>query len=333
MKDKMVEPCPQWAEKLAALHQDDLSSNDRIALDEHVASCPACSAVRAEYHTMRAFIHDLHVPGFPSKLPPRLLQLWENQGNNHGGLLIVDSDCDLVEMMASWLKTLGYKVHRAYTVEQAKSEWIEQRPDLVILDSALGDGDSLAMCQAMRVIHDALVLVVTDGKDVRDEVRCLQSGADDYLRKPFFPSQLLARIQAMGRRTRSTLKQHSSSIVTVGPIRVDALYNEVSIHGKTSHLTGTESKLLHFLATNANDVCTSEQIVTHIWGYGGDGDVGLIKAHIRHLRQKIEPDPGKPHYILTVPGVGYTLVRRSAEEREAKEEGWDVLRSLRSVSS
>ncbi|MBV9229557.1 MAG: response regulator transcription factor [Chloroflexi bacterium] len=244
-------------------------------------------------------------------------------------LLVVDSDRDLVEMLTSWLKTLGYEVHRAYTVEQAKAEWIDQCPDLVILDSALEDGDALAMCRDARMVHDALVLVVTDGKDVHDEVRCLESGADDYLRKPFFPAQLLARIRAIGRRARSTLEQRPSSIVTVGPIRVDSLHNEVTIHGKTCRLTPTEGKLLHFLATNANDVCTSGQIVTHVWGYGGDGDVGLIKAHIRHLRQKIEPDPGKPRYILTVPGVGYTMVRRPAEEQEIKE----LVSPLRVVSS
>ena len=185
------------------------------------------------------------------------------------------------------------------------------------------------MCRDMRTKHDALLLIVTDGKDVRDEVRCLESGADDYLRKPFFPSQLLARIRAIGRRGRSTLEQRPSSIITVGPIRVDSLHNEVSVQGKTSRLTPTEGKLLHFLATNANDVCTSRQIVTHVWGYGGEGDVSLIKAHIRHLRQKIEHDPAKPRYILTVPGVGYTMVRRSAaEEQEAK----DAVRPLRAIA-
>ena len=257
------------------------------------------------------------------------LKMRKSRTECHMKLLVVDSDRDLVEMLTSWLKTLGYEVHRAYTMGQAKAQWIEQRPDLVILDSALEDGDALAMCRDARTIHDALVLVVTDGKDVRDEVRCLESGADDYLRKPFFPTQLLARIRAVGRRSRSTLDQRPSSIVTVGPIRVDSLHNEVSIHEKTSRLTPTEGKLLHFLATNANDVCTSGQIVTHVWGYGGDGDVCLIKAHIRHLRQKIEPDPGKPRYILTVPGVGYTMVRRAAEEQENR----DLLRPMRVASS
>lgn len=243
-------------------------------------------------------------------------------------LLVVDSDRDLVEMLTSWLKTLGYEVYRAYTAERARSEWLEQRPDIVIMDTALKDVDMLTMCRELRNKHDALIVVVTDEKDVRDEVRCLESGADDYLRKPFFPSQLLARIRAVGRRSRSTLERRPSSVVTVGPICIDSLHNEVTIHGKTMRLTPTESKLLHLLAISANDVCTANQIVTHVWGYDGEGDAGLIKAHIRHLRQKVEPDPGNPHYILTVPGVGYTLVRRPVEEADMK----DAPRTLRVVS-
>jgi DNA-binding response OmpR family regulator len=243
-------------------------------------------------------------------------------------LLIVDSDRDLVEMLTSWLKTLGYEVHRAYNGEHAKAEWEAHTPDLVILDTALKDVDALHMCRDMRHKHDALVLVITDGKDVHDEVRCLESGADDYLRKPFYPSQILARIRAMSRRGRSTLSQRPSSIITVGPICVDALHNTVTMNGKTMRLTPTESKLLHLLAVNANNVCTADQIVSHIWGFGNEGDSGLIKAHIRHLRQKVEPDPSKPCYILTVPGVGYTLTRYSSEEPDAKE----IARTLKIAS-
>lgn len=245
-------------------------------------------------------------------------------------LLIVDPDRDLVEMLTSWLKTLGYEVYRAYTGERAKVEWEEQEPDLVLLDTSIKDVDALSMCRDLRHKHDALVLVITEGKEVQDEVRCLESGADDYLRKPFFPSQLLARIHALSRRGRSSLTQRPSSIVTVGPIRVDSLHNEVSIHGKMARLTPTESKLLHLLAVNANNVCTANQIVSHIWGFGNDGDTCLIKAHIRHLRQKIEPDPGKPNYILTVPGVGYTLMRHASEDTNFS--GKEVTRPYQAIS-
>src|SRR5713226_5833629 len=243
-------------------------------------------------------------------------------------LLIVDNDRDMVEMLTSWLKTLGYEVYRAYNGERAKIEWEEQKPDLVILDTALKDINALEMCRELRHQHDALVLVITDSKDVQDEVRCLESGADDYLRKPFFPQQLLARIHAVSRRGRSTLAQRPSSIMKVGPLLLDSTHKELRINGKLARLTSTESKLLHLLAVNADHVCTASQIVSHVWGFENDGDSGLIKAHIRHLRQKIEPDPGNPRYILTVPGVGYTLMRQSTEERDPKE----LARTLQAIS-
>jgi DNA-binding response OmpR family regulator len=234
-------------------------------------------------------------------------------------LLIVDQDRDTVEMLTSWLKTLGYEVYRAYTGERTKLEWEEQKPDLVILDPVLQDVDALEMCRQLRHQHDALVLVITASQDVQDEVRCLEAGADDYLRKPFFPQQLLARIHAVSRRGRSTLAQHPSTIMKVGPLLLDSTHKELRINGKLARLTSTESKLLHLLAVNADHVCTASQIVSHVWGFENDGDSGLIKAHIRHLRQKIEPDPGNPRYILTVPGVGYTLMRQSTEERDPKD--------------
>lgn len=229
-------------------------------------------------------------------------------------LLLADSDRHLVEMLMGWLKTLGYEMHRAYSADRMRQEWLDQRPDLVIVDTALKDVDALALCRELRCIHDALVLVLTDAKDVHDEIHALESGADDYLRKPFFPQQLLAHIHAIGRRARSTLEQRPPSILTVGPIHVDAMHNQVTVFGKTLPLTPTESKLLHLLAINANDVCTSGQIVTYLWGYNGDGEASLIKAHIRHLRQKIEPDPARPRYICTIPGVGYTLIRHPIGE-------------------
>ena len=243
-------------------------------------------------------------------------------------LLVVDNDHDLVVMLTSWLKTLGHEVWRAYTGERAKVLWLEQRPEIVILDAALKDIDSLTMCREMQRQHDAHVLITASKRDVSEEVRYLEHGADDYLHKPFFPSLLLARIHAISRRARSTVERRPASLVTVGPISVDSMHNQVTIHGNVIHLTPTESKMLHLLAINANDVCTAEQIVLHVWGYEGDGDATLIKAHIRHLRQKIEPHPSRPYYITTVAGVGYSLVRRNVEELEIKE----VSRSLRIVA-
>jgi len=231
-------------------------------------------------------------------------------------------------MLTSWLKTLGYEVLRAYSGERAKALWLEQQPEFVIVDTAVKDVDVLSMCREMQSKHDALLLITTDKRDVNEEVRYLEAGADDYLHKPFFPSQLLARIRAVSRRSRTTVELRPSSVIVVGPIIVDAMHNQVTVRGKIIHLTPTESKLLHLLAINADDVCMTEQIVLHVWGYADVGDASLIKSHIRHMRQKIEPDPAHPYYIMTVTRVGYSLVRRNVEEYEIKEVG----RALRVVS-
>ena len=234
-------------------------------------------------------------------------------------LLLVDNDHAMVEMLGGWLKTLGYEVFRAYSGERARIEWAEHQPNLVILDTALKDVDALEMCREMRSKYEALLLVMADGLDVQDEIRCLESGADDYLRKPFYPAQLLAHIHAVCRRTGSKHRQQTSNAITVGPIYIDPLQNTVSVYDKRLRLTPIESKLLHLLAVNANQVCTASQIVSHIWGFNGAGDSSLIKAHIRHLRQKIEPDPARPCYIQTVPGLGYTFVPRTVGEHEARQ--------------
>jgi DNA-binding response OmpR family regulator len=223
-------------------------------------------------------------------------------------LLIVDNDCNQVEMLTNWLKTLGYEVHHAYTGKYAAQEWKQQKPDIVIIDPMLKDMDGLALCQEMSARHNTLVLTMMDSTAVQDEIRCLNAGADDYLRKPFFPAQFLARIRALSRRGRSPLLQQPPSVVIVGSICVDFLRNEVMVGNVIVHLTPIESKLLHLLAVNVNNVCTTTQIISHLWGFGSNGDGSLIKAHICHLRQKIESDFARSTYIQTVLGVGYTLV-------------------------
>jgi len=230
-------------------------------------------------------------------------------------LLLVDNDRHMVEMLAGWLKGLGYEIYCAFTGEQTRIKWIEHQPDLVIVDSSLEGTDILALCRDLQSKHDALILVISQEQNFHDEVRCLESGADDYLRKPFFPTQLLARLHALSRRAHSAVPKHSS-LIKIGPLIINSAHNEVSVHGKTVRLTPTQGKLLRLLATNADNVCTLEQIVLYVWGFSDVGDTSLIKSHIYHLRKKIEQDPNDPHYILTVPGLGYMLTRRASEEQK-----------------
>jgi DNA-binding response OmpR family regulator len=230
-------------------------------------------------------------------------------------LLLVDNDHHMVEMLAGWLKSLGYEIYCTFTGEQTRIKWIEHQPDLVIVDSSFEGTDVLALCRDLQSKHDALILVISQEQNFHDEVRCLESGADDYLRKPFFPTQLLARIHALSRRTHAAVPKHSS-LIKIGPLSINSAHNEVSVHGKTVRLTPTQGKLLRLLATNVDNVCTLEQIVLYVWGFSDVGDTSLIKSHIYHLRKKIEQDPNNPRYILTVPGLGYMLTRRAAEEQK-----------------
>lgn len=253
-------------------------------------------------------------------------------------VLIVDHDQDLAEMLVSLLRLYGHRVHRAYTGLQAQQAWAEYQPDVVILDTALPDVDALTLCQRMRPLHDALVLVTAEHRgaaaNAAAQVRALTAGADAYLQKPFLPQQLLAHLQALTRRVRPGLTVEPPAVLVVGSLRVDALQHLATIAGKTVRLTPTESKLLHYLAVNAGVVCTTEQIARQVWRDAAEGTLQAVKGYVRRLREKIEPVPSQPRYLKTVNGVGYTLVRPRTQEQEQEQEAadWEPTTGSRSAT-
>ena len=222
-------------------------------------------------------------------------------------IMVADDDRDMVDMLSYWLKGHGYEVIRAFDGEQAIKRWRESLPDLVILDIQMPKLDGFEVCRQMRNETNSMVLILTALDREDDEVRGLELGADDYLRKPFSPRQLLARIKAVMRRAGNVRGVAGTSTVTVGPITLDAMRHEVTRDGAKVRLTPTESRLLHLLITNTGQVLTTDMIIERVWGYDETGDSGLVKTHIRHLRQKVEPAPNSPRFIMTVPGVGYTF--------------------------
>jgi DNA-binding response OmpR family regulator len=232
-------------------------------------------------------------------------------------ILVVDDDRDLVDLLTYWLRGYGHEVVRAFDGEQAIARWRESRPDLVILDVEMPKLDGFEVCRKMTNESTALVLFLTCHDREAEEVRALDLGADDYLRKPFSPRQLLARIRALSRRAASTPHVSATSLVTAGPIGLDSMRHEASRNGVKVRLTPIESRLLHLLLTHSGQVLTTEMIVERVWGYDDSGDTGLVKTHIRHLRQKVEPEPNAPQYIVTVPGVGYTFMAQTANEVRA----------------
>jgi DNA-binding response OmpR family regulator len=232
-------------------------------------------------------------------------------------ILVADDDRDLVDLLTYWLKGHGYDVIRAFDGEQAVARWREGKPDLVILDVDMPKHNGFEVCRKMTGESTALVLFLTCSEREADEILALDLGGDDYLHKPFSPRKLLARIQALGRRATTASHVSTTSTITVGPISLDSMRHEAMRNGIKVRLTPTESRLLHLLLTHSGQVLTTDVIVERVWGYNDAGDTGLVKTHIRHLRQKIEPEPNMPQFIVTVPGVGYTFMAQSAVEAHA----------------
>jgi DNA-binding response OmpR family regulator len=229
-------------------------------------------------------------------------------------ILVADDDRDLVDLLTYWLRGYGHEVVRAFDGEQAIARWRESRPDLVLLAAELPKVDGFEVCRKMTAESTALVLVLSGLDREADEVRALDLGADDYLRKPFGPRLLLARIRALSRRAAHSPRAGTTTLVTAGPVSLDSMRHEASRSGLKVRLTPIESRLLHLLLTHSGQVLTTAMIVERVWGYDDAGDAGLVKTHIRHLRQKIEPEPNAPQYIVTVPGVGYTFMVPVASE-------------------
>lgn len=232
-------------------------------------------------------------------------------------ILVADDDRDMVDLLTYFLKGHGYDVLRAFDGEQAIARWREGKPDMVILDVTMPKVDGFEVCRKMSSESSALVLFLTGLDREQDEVHGLDMGADDYLRKPFSPRQLLARIRALSRRAVAAPHVSSSSMVSVGPISLDSMRHEAMRNGIKVRLTPIESRLLHLLLTHSGQVLTTDVIVERVWGYDDAGDTGLVKTHIRHLRQKVEPEPNSPVFIVTVPGVGYTFMAQAAIEAHA----------------
>jgi DNA-binding response OmpR family regulator len=222
-------------------------------------------------------------------------------------IMVADHDRTNVDLMSFWLKGHGYDVVQAVDGKQAIKRWHEAGPDLVLLDLHLPKRDGFEVCQQMRSERHTVALILTGSDCEEDEIRGLEMGADDYLRKPFSPGRLLARISAVTRRYSHSRANDASPLMTVGPITVDLLRHEVLQDERKVKVTPTESRLLHLLMVHTGQVMTPDIISSYMWGDDEVGNSRLIKTHIHHLRRKVERDVESPRYIVTVSGRGYTF--------------------------
>jgi DNA-binding response OmpR family regulator len=219
--------------------------------------------------------------------------------------LVIDDDRTLADLIAFTLRREGYEVSQAFDGETALQQWRSQRPDIIVLDLNLPTVDGFTICRRIRAEDDTPIIMLTVRNDEDDIVHGLELGADDYLLKPFSPRQLVARMQAVLRRTG---KSSAPVTLQVGELTLDRSRRELRIEkGKVIYLTPLENRLLHYLMSNAGHILTIEAIIGQVWGAEG-GDRDMLRQLIRRLRSKIEPEPSNPTYIETVPGHGYGLI-------------------------
>ncbi len=220
-------------------------------------------------------------------------------------LLIVDDDPELRNFLVTELSVEGYGCKEAATGQQALSQIRAEHWDLILLDWTLPDFNGVEVCRRMRQGGISTpVLMITARDEVRERVEALDSGADDYLTKPFSIEELLARVRARLRRT--GLNEPEDGILRVGDLAMNPASREVSRGGQAIHLTAREFDLLQYLTRQPNQVHERRSILDALWGENWMGDDNLLDVYVRYLRKKLEP-AGQPTLIQTVRGVGFMV--------------------------
>ena len=224
-------------------------------------------------------------------------------------ILVVDDESDLREMLTRSFSREGHNVTAVSNGREAIDRAGAEHFDIVLLDIALGPGpDGYEVCRTLRARRNVVPIIMLTALDSEaDAVLGLEAGGDDYVTKPFGLAELRSRIRAVLRRTGSRGGGIGSDVLTVGPITLDRSRREVSIDGEQVRLTFSEFELLDALMTDPGRLLNRQELLRAIWGDSAYRDPRAIDVHIRHLREKLEPEPDKPKYILTVRGAGYRL--------------------------
>jgi len=224
-------------------------------------------------------------------------------------ILIIDDDESTLWLVSVLLQHHGYEVLKALSPLEGLKLVEAHNPDLVLLDVMMPEMDGWEVCRRLRETSDVPVLFITAKSGIKDVVKGLEIGGDDYLVKPFDNRELVARVKALLRR-RTDQRSSDELVFGGGDLRINFLSREVIVRGKPVELTPKEFALLSLLARNAGRVITRNEIIAQTWGAEHGDTTDSLKLYIHYLRRKIERDPARPEYILTSRGVGYRFANR-----------------------
>jgi two-component system, OmpR family, KDP operon response regulator KdpE len=219
-------------------------------------------------------------------------------------VLIVDDEQAIRRFLRATLSAHGYAITEAGTARQALEQCARAHPDLVILDLGLPDMEGIEVTRRIREWSQVPVIILSVREREADKVAALDAGADDYLTKPFGVGELMARLRVALRRA---AQPGAETVFQSGDLLFDAARRLVTMEGQELQLTPTEYELLRVLVQHAGRVLTHRQLLQEVWGPAYASETHLLRVNISNLRRKLEPDPSRPRYILTEPGVGYRL--------------------------
>lgn len=229
-------------------------------------------------------------------------------GNDKKLILVVDDEPRMTRFVRMNLELEGYRVTEAQNGMEALRRVKDDLPDLVVLDVNMPELDGFETLKILRQTSTVPVIILTVKSDEEDRIHGLELGADDYVTKPFSPRELASRIRAVLRRTQTAAPAEKNEIVVDDDLTIDFKKREVIARGTRIKLRPTEYRLLYHLVSNAGYVMTHDMLLAKVWGHEYRDESQYVRLYINYLRQKIEPDPSNPRYILTEHGVGYRFV-------------------------
>jgi len=230
----------------------------------------------------------------------------DTAANDKQKIFVVEDDTDIARLVRHHLEVAGYRVRSYSNTNTVLADALKERPALMLLDIMVPGGDGIDLCRQVRqsgqVLGGTPIVFLTARSSESDRIRGLETGADDYITKPFSPRELVARVKAVLRRCETPL---APSIIRAGELEIDAMAMTLTVRGSVITATATEFRLLHYLAQHAGRVFTRDQILDAVWRETTFVSPRSVDVYVRKLRSKIEADPEHPRYLRTVRGAGY----------------------------